>query len=78
MQIVVLGLYTAAAHLPHFLPKLIAKKLRLMSLELEKVEITPCYELVRGLEQALGCIQQLEVVVHSECQYWLAAEAANQ
>ena len=35
-------------------------------------------ELARGLEQALGRIQQLESVVHSERQSRLAAKAANQ
>ena len=78
MQIVILGLYTVIAHSPRFLPKLIAKKLKIMSFELEKGEIPPYSELARGLEQALGRIQQLEAAVHSECQSRLAAEAANQ
>ena len=78
MQIVILGLYTVVAHLPHFLPIPTAKKLKLMSFELEEKEIPPYSELAHGLEQALGRIQQLEAAVHSECQSWLAAEAANQ
>ena len=41
-------------------------------------EIPPYSDLACGLEQALGCIQQLEAVVYSERQSWLAAEAANQ
>ena len=49
-----------------------------MSFELEEGEIPPYSELAHGLEQALGCIQQLEAAVHSERQSWLAAEAANQ
>ena len=78
MQIVILGLYTTVAHLPRFIPKLIAKKFRLMSFELEEGEISPYSELAHGLEQALGYIQQLEAAVHSERQSRLAAEAANQ
>ena len=78
MQIVILGLYTVVAHLPRFKVIPIAKKLKLMSFELEEGEIPPYSELVRGLEQALGCIQQLEAAVHSEHQSWLASEAANQ
>ena len=49
-----------------------------MSFELEEGEIPPYSELARGLEQALGHIQQLEAAVHSEHQSRLAAEAANQ
>ena len=49
-----------------------------MSFELEEGEITPYSELVHGLEQALGRIQQLEAAVHSERQSRLAAEAAKQ
>ena len=78
VQSVILSLYTIVTHLPYFLPKLIAKKLMFISFELEEGEITPYSELVCGLEQALDCIQQLEAVVHSEHQSWLAAEAANQ
>ena len=78
VQIVILGLYTVVAHLPRFLPKLIAKKLRIMSFELEEGEIPPYSELAHGREQALGHIQQLEAAVHSERQSRLAAEAANQ
>ena len=78
VQIVILGLYTIVAHLPRFLPKLITKKLRLISFELEEGDIPSYSELVHGLEQALGYIQQLEAAVHSEHQSWLAAEAANQ
>ena len=77
MQLVILGLYTVVAHLPRFTVQPIAKKLKLMSFELEEGEIPPYSELERGLEQALGRIQQLEVAVHSECQSRLAAEAAN-
>ena len=54
------------------------QKLKLMSFELEEGEIPPYSELARGLEQALGRIQQLEAAVHSERQSRLAAEAANQ
>ena len=78
MQIVILGLSTVVAHLLRFPVKLIAKKLKLMSFELEEGEIPPYSELLHGLEQALGRIQQLEAVVHSERQSRLAAEAANQ
>ena len=78
MQIVILGLYTIVAHSPSFLPISIAKKLKLMSFELEEGEIPPYSGLVHSLEQALGCIQQLEAAVHSERQSRLAAEAANQ
>ena len=67
MQIVILGLYTIVAHSPRFLPIPIAQKLKFMSFELEKGEIPPYLELVCGLEQALGRIQQLEAAVHSEC-----------
>ena len=49
-----------------------------MLFELKEREIPPYPELAHGLEQSLGCIQQLEAVVHSERQSWLAAEAANQ
>ena len=49
-----------------------------MSFELEEGEIPPYYELVCGLEQALGRIQQLEAAVYSERQSRLASEAANQ
>ena len=66
----VLGFYTVGAHLLHFQ---IAKTFKLMSFELQKGEITPYYELTCGLEQALGCIQQLEAAVHSELQARLAA-----
>ena len=48
-----------------------------MSFELEEGEITRYSELVYGLEQALGHIQQLEAAVHSERQSLLTAEAAN-
>ena len=78
VQIVILGLYTVVAHSPRFPVKLIAKKFKLMSFELEEGEIPPYSELACGLEQALGHIQQLEAAVHSECQSQLAAEAANQ
>ena len=78
MQLLILGLYPVAAHLPRFTVKPIAKKLKLMSFELEEGEIPPYSELARGLEQALGRIQQLEAAVHSERQSRLAAEAANQ
>ena len=78
MQIVILGLCTVVAHFLRFFLKLIAKKIKLMSFELEEGEITPYSELAHGLEQALGHIQQLEAAVHSEHQSWLAAEAANQ
>ena len=77
-RIVILGLYTVVAHLPRFTVIPIAKKLKLMSFELEEGEIPPYSELSHGLEQALGRIQQLEAAVHSECHSWLAAEAANQ
>ena len=49
-----------------------------MSFELELGDISLYSELACGLEQALGCIHQLEAVVHSERQSQLAAEAANQ
>ena len=49
-----------------------------MSFKLEEGEIPTYYDLEHGLEQALGRIQQLEAAIHSECQAWLAAEAANQ
>ena len=49
-----------------------------MSFVLEEGEIPPYSELARGLEQALGPIQQLEAAIHSDCQSQLAAEAANQ
>ena len=78
MQIMVLGLYTVVAHSPRFLPKLIAIKLKIMSFELEEGVIPSYSELVHGLEQALGRVQQLEAAVHSERQSWLAAGAANQ
>ena len=78
MQIVILGLCTVVTHLLRFFLKLIAKKLKLMSFGLKKGEIPPYSELARGLEQALGRIQQLEAAVHSEGQSRLAAEAANQ
>ena len=55
VQLVILGLYTVVAHLPCFIVLPIAKKLKLMSFELEEGEIPPYYELVRGLEQVLGC-----------------------
>ena len=61
-----------------FPSKFNCQKIQTHIFELEEGEITPYSELVHGLEQALGCIQQLEAVVHSECQCWLAAEAANQ
>ena len=48
-----------------------------MLFKLEEGEIPPYYQLAHGLEQALGCIQQLEAAVYFECQSWLAAEAAN-
>ena len=78
MQIVILGLYTVVAHLLLFPVIPIAKKLKLMSFELEEGEIPPYSELAHGLEQVLGRIQKLEAAVHSECQSQLAAEAANQ
>ena len=78
VQIAILRLYTVVTHSFRFLPKLIAIKFKLMSFELEEGEISPYSELACGLEQALGRIQQLEAVVYSECQSWLAAEAANQ
>ena len=56
VQIVILGLYTVVAHLPRFPIIPIAKKLKLMSFELEEGEIPPYSELAHGLEQALGCI----------------------
>ena len=74
----ILGLYTVVAHLPRFTVLPIAKKLKLTSFELEEGEIPPYSELARGLEQALGRIQQLQAAVHSERQSRLAAEAANQ
>ena len=70
MQIVIFGLYTVVAHSPRFLINLIAKNLMLMSFKLEEGEISPYSELVRGLEQALGYIQQLEAAVHLERQSW--------
>ena len=78
VKLVILDLYTIVAHLPHFTVQQIAKKLKLMSFELEKGEIPPYSELAHGLEQALGRIQQLEAAVYSERQSWLAAKAANQ
>ena len=78
VQLLILGLYPVAAHLPRFTVQPIAKKLKLMSFELEEGEIPPYSELAHGLEQALGRIQQLEAAVHSERQSRLAAEAANQ
>ena len=66
VQIVILGFSTVVAHLPRFPVNPIAKTLKLISFELKKGEIPPFSELVHGLEQALGCIQQLEAVVHSE------------
>ena len=66
MQIVILGLYTVVAHLTRFFPKLISKKIKLMSFELKEGEIPPYSELAHGLEQVLGCIQQLEAAVHLE------------
>ena len=60
MQIVILSLYTVIGHLPRFLPKLIAIKLKIMSFELEEGDIPPYSELVHGMEQALGRIQHLE------------------
>ena len=78
VQIVILGLSTIVSHLKRFPVKLITIKLKLMSFELEEREIPPYSELVHSLEQALGRIQQLEAVVHSERQFRLAAEAANQ
>ena len=78
VQLVILGRYTVVAHLPRFTIQSIARKLKLMSFELEEGEIPPYSELARGLEQALGRIQQLEAAVHSERQSRLAAEAANQ
>ena len=50
MQIVVLGLFTIVTHLPRFLVNLIAKKLKLMSFELEEGKIPPYSELACGLE----------------------------
>ena len=73
MQIVVLGPYTIIAHSPRFFLIPIAKKLKLISFELEEGEIPPYSDLARGLEQALGCILQLEAMVHSEHQSQLAA-----
>ena len=73
-QIVILSLYTVGTQLAHFQ---IAKTFKLMSFELEEVEIPTYYELLHGLEQSLGHIQHLEVAVHLECQFRLAAEAAN-
>ena len=55
-----------------------AKTIKLMSFGLEKGEITPYFELIHGLEQALGCIQQLEAALYSECQSRSAAKAASQ
>ena len=78
MQIVILGFSTVVAHLPRFPVIPIATTFKLMSFELKKGEIAPYFELAGGLEQVLGCIQQLEAMVHSECQSRLAAEAANQ
>ena len=77
MQIVVLGLSTVIAHSPHCPIVKIAKTFKIISFELEEGEITPYSELVYGLEQALGCIQQLEAAVHLERQSELAVEAAN-
>ena len=74
----ILGFSTVVANLPRFPVISIAKTLKLMSFELEKGEISPYSELARGLEQALGCIKQLEAVVHLERQSQLVAEAANQ
>ena len=74
----ILGLYTVVTHLLRFLINLIATKLKFISFELEEGGIPPFSDLACGLEQALGRIQLLEAVVHSEQQFWLAAEAASQ
>ena len=50
MQIVIFGLSTIVAHLPHLLVNLIAKKINIMSFQLEKVEINYYSELAHGLE----------------------------
>ena len=65
VQLVILGLYTVVAQLPRFPVIPIAKKLKLISFELEEGEIPPFSELAHGQEQALGRIQQLEAAVHS-------------
>ena len=49
-----------------------------MLFKLEEGKIPPHSELAHGLEQALGYILQLEAAVYSDCQFWLATEAANQ
>ena len=51
MQIVILGLSTVVAHSPYFPVNIInAKKIKLMSFELEEGEIPPYSELAHGLE----------------------------
>ena len=50
MQIMILGLYTVAAHLLRFLQRLIAIKFKLMLFGFEEGEITPYSELSNGLE----------------------------
>ena len=78
MKIVILGFSTVVAPLARFPSNPNRQKFKLISFELKKAEITPYSELESGLEQALGHIQQLEAVVHSEPHSWLAAEAASQ
>ena len=46
----ILGFSTVVAHSPRFPVNIIAKKLKLMSFEIEEGEIPPCNELARGLE----------------------------
>ena len=62
----ILGFSTVVTRLPRFPVIPIAKKFKLISFEPEEGEIAPYSELAHGLEQALGCIQQLKAMVHSE------------
>ena len=68
MQIVILGLSTVVAHLPHFPLKLITKNLKHVFFRLRKGEILLYFSLVHGLEQALAHIQQLKAAVNLESQ----------